>query len=179
MANFIFRTSLFFSRRALTQCTKHLAKTSVQEQTSCHPLSVNSLMQCRLLSSDATPPVQDSPSPPSQKPGQLADIKISDSCIKRLKEIDTGDGSRLRVVVEGGGCSGFQYKFELDSNFEEDDKFFEREGVGVVVDESSLELLQGSTVDFHTELIRSSFRVIDNPHAEAGCSCGASFSVKL
>jgi len=176
MANVILKTSLCLQRRTLSECRKLLQQTKIL-QLQYQSSHANTLTHSRLLCS--APPTKDSPSPPTQTPGQLADIKISDACIKRLKEIDTGDGSRLRVVVEGGGCSGFQYKFELDSNIEEDDKLFEREGVGVVVDESSLELLQGSTVDFHTELIRSSFRVIDNPHADAGCSCGASFSVKL
>jgi iron-sulfur cluster assembly accessory protein len=107
------------------------------------------------------------------------DLKLSDSCVKRLQEIRSRDGSHLRVFVEGGGCSGFQYKFDLDSKVEEDDRVFERDGAKIVIDKDSLELVKGSTVDYYQEMIRSSFRIIENPQAEQGCSCGASFAIKL
>ncbi|XP_056333710.1 iron-sulfur cluster assembly 2 homolog, mitochondrial [Danio aesculapii] len=107
-----------------------------------------------------------------------AEVHLSQSCVKRLGEI-MEKGQYLRIAVEGGGCSGFQYKFSVDSVKNEDDRVFEKNGVGIVVDQDSLEFVKGSTVDFSQELIRSSFQVLKNPQAEHGCSCGSSFSVKL
>ena len=95
-------------------------------------------------------------------------IRISDGCVKRLQELvdeDTRNGrpnhSCLRVAVEGGGCSGFQYNFSLISFDEKkkDDVVFERDGVIVVVDKLSLEFLKGATIDYSEELIRASFMV--------------------
>ncbi|XP_041828703.1 iron-sulfur cluster assembly 2 homolog, mitochondrial isoform X2 [Melanotaenia boesemani] len=105
-------------------------------------------------------------------------VHLTDSCVKRLSEI-MEKGEYLRIHVEGGGCSGFQYKFSVDCSINEDDRVFEQGGVGVVVDQDSLEFVKGSTVDFSQELIRSTFQVLKNPQADHGCSCGSSFSVKL
>jgi iron-sulfur cluster assembly accessory protein len=110
-----------------------------------------------------------------------SELKLSDSCVRRLQAILKNPSDKLRVFVEGGGCSGFQYKFTVESNKEPtkaEDLIVEREGVQVVVDKDSLELLKGSTIDYQEELIRSSFRILSNPNAEQGCSCGTSFSIK-
>ncbi|XP_048393689.2 iron-sulfur cluster assembly 2 homolog, mitochondrial [Stegostoma tigrinum] len=105
-------------------------------------------------------------------------VFLSDSCVKRLRQI-LEKGEALRVQVEGGGCSGFQYKFTVDKTVDPDDRVFEQDGVSLVVDSDSMEYLKGGTVDYSEELIRSSFQVINNPQAEHGCSCGSSFSIKL
>lgn len=110
-----------------------------------------------------------------------SELNLSDSCIRRLQAILKDQKEHLRVFVEGGGCSGFQYKFTIESKDKlnsEQDRIFEREGVQVTVDKDSLELLKGSTIDYQEELIRSSFRITNNPNAEQGCSCGTSFSIK-
>jgi len=105
---------------------------------------------------------------------------MTDGCVKRLKDLYSNEPSRLlRISVEGGGCSGFQYLFSLDTKLEEEDCIIEKNDVKIVVDRQSLEFLEGATVDFQSELIRSSFRILQNPKADSGCSCGASFSLKV
>ena len=88
---------------------------------------------------------------------------------------DGKDDLMLRVTVSGGGCSGFQYGFSLDDQRNDDDRLFERNGVGVVIDEVSLDLLKGSEIDFVEDLIGSYF-AIKNPNASSTCGCGSSFS---
>ncbi|MDA0820472.1 MAG: iron-sulfur cluster insertion protein ErpA [Proteobacteria bacterium] len=82
----------------------------------------------------------------------------------------------LRLSVEGGGCSGFQYKFDLADAAEEDDSISETAGVTLVVDPISLDLVSGSVVDFVESLGGAAFRV-ENPQAAAGCGCGSSFGI--
>lgn len=105
-------------------------------------------------------------------------LKLSDSAVKRLKEV-CRDGSFLRISVEGGGCSGFQYKFDFDETKTEYDLQFGSDEAKVVIDNTSLQYVDGATIDYHVELIRAGFRIISNPQAEGGCSCGASFSIKI
>ena len=108
-----------------------------------------------------------------------AALTVTDSAVRRIAAIvrnDGGAGMMLRLSVAGGGCSGFRYDFTLDPNRTEDDVVFERDGVTVVVDECSLGLLAGSTLDYVEDLIGSSFQ-IRNPNATASCGCGSSFAV--
>lgn len=108
-----------------------------------------------------------------------AEIIVTQKCVEQLKKIVTQPNEFLRVSVEGGGCSGFQYKFDLDTKMDNDDQVFEKDGSTVVVDSSSLDYIKGATLDYQEELIRSSFKIVHNPLAEQGCSCGASFAVRL
>ncbi|MEC7763561.1 MAG: iron-sulfur cluster assembly accessory protein [Pseudomonadota bacterium] len=102
--------------------------------------------------------------------------KVTDRAFARLGEIGAGkDGKALRVAVEGGGCSGFQYEIALAAP-EDGDLVLEGSGEKVVIDEVSLPFLTGATIDFTEELIGARF-VIDNPNASSSCGCGTSFSM--
>ncbi len=108
-----------------------------------------------------------------------AGIQISDRAAERVSYLlDQQDGTdvMLRVSVSGGGCSGFQYGFAFDGTRNEDDLVFSHAGVDVVIDEMSLELLEGAQIDFVEDMAGSAFR-IDNPNATASCGCGSSFAV--
>jgi len=96
----------------------------------------------------------------------------------RINEIvaDEPTNKLLRVSVEGGGCSGFQYKFDLVAEREPDDLVVERDGATVLIDPVSLMYMAGSEIDFVDDLIGASFRV-KNPNAVAGCGCGTSFTI--
>ncbi|ARE81818.1 putative chaperone involved in Fe-S cluster assembly and activation; hesB-like [Roseovarius sp. EC-HK134] len=102
--------------------------------------------------------------------------KVTPRAFARLAEIGAGDqGQALRVAVEGGGCSGFQYEIKLDEPAQ-DDLILEGDGQKVVVDSTSLPFLAGATIDFSEELIGARF-IIDNPNASSSCGCGTSFSM--
>jgi iron-sulfur cluster insertion protein len=105
-------------------------------------------------------------------------VQLTDSAARRIGEIRAAEGNpelMLRLAVLGGGCSGFQYKFELTDALNDDDKVFENGGTKLIVDEVSLGLLDGSVVDFKEDL-GGSFFAVENPNASANCGCGASFS---
>ena len=102
--------------------------------------------------------------------------KVTDRAFARLAEIGAGtEGKALRVAVEGGGCSGFQYDIRLDDAADED-LILEGAGERVVVDPVSLPFLSGAVIDFSEELIGARF-TIDNPNATSSCGCGTSFSM--
>jgi len=101
---------------------------------------------------------------------------VTPRAFARLAEIGAGEQNQaLRVAVEGGGCSGFQYDIKLDRPAE-DDMVLEGQGQKVVVDSVSLPFLAGATIDFSEELIGARF-VIENPNASSSCGCGTSFSM--
>ncbi len=103
--------------------------------------------------------------------------KVTDRAFARLAEINAAaaEAKPLRVAVEGGGCSGFQYDIKLDSPAK-GDLVLEKDGQKVLVDAVSLPFLAGATIDFSDELIGARF-VIDNPNATSSCGCGTSFSI--
>ncbi len=106
-------------------------------------------------------------------------FEVTANAAKRIAHLIEREGDAelmLRVAVSGGGCSGFQYGFSFDDTVNADDRTFERDGVKVVVDEVSLELLAGARIDFVEDLIGASFQ-ISNPQATSSCGCGASFSI--
>lgn len=106
------------------------------------------------------------------------DVSLSDSAAQRINEITADEpvNKLLRVSVEGGGCSGFQYKFDLVPGPEADDLVVENAGAKMVIDSVSLPFLAGSQVDFVDELIGATFQV-KNPNATASCGCGTSFTI--
>jgi iron-sulfur cluster assembly accessory protein len=106
------------------------------------------------------------------------DLTLSPSAAQRIQAIGVQEGRpvMLRVAVEGGGCSGFQYQFDLVDEAQPDDLRIERDGAAALVDEMSLVLLKGSVIDFVDELAGAEFRV-RNPNAKSSCGCGVSFSI--
>jgi len=105
-------------------------------------------------------------------------VTVTERAAKRIAEIVAAEEAAkvFRVSVEGGGCSGFQYKFDLVPAPEADDVVLERDGAKVVIDKVSLGYLAGSEIDYVDELIGAAFR-ITNPQATASCGCGTSFSM--
>jgi iron-sulfur cluster assembly accessory protein len=105
-------------------------------------------------------------------------ITVTERAARKIGEILRREppGTMLRVSVEGGGCSGFQYKFDTDHAQAADDLVIERDGATVLIDQVSVGYLAGSEIDFVDDLIGASFRV-NNPQATASCGCGTSFSI--
>ncbi|GER33728.1 iron-sulfur cluster insertion protein ErpA [Striga asiatica] len=142
-------------------------------------LSAQVRRNSRLLSSTSAVPKPQLASieSPSQSPDA---VHMTDSCVRRMKELQAGESSKklLRLSIEAGGCSGFQYNFSLDEKTNSEDRIFEQDGVKLVVDNISFDFVRGATVDYVEELIRSAFQVSTNPSAVGGCSCKSSFMVK-
>jgi iron-sulfur cluster assembly accessory protein len=108
----------------------------------------------------------------------VSDVILTENAAKRVAWIAERQSKPaiLRLAVDGGGCAGFTYKFEMADAQGADDTVVETDGVKLVVDAMSLELVRGSAVDFVEDLGGASFRVT-NPNAQSGCGCGSSFSV--
>ena len=106
------------------------------------------------------------------------DLTLSENAARRIKAIGESEGRplMLRIAVDGGGCSGFQYRFDLVDAVEDDDLKVERDDAVALVDVVSLALLKGSEIDFVDELAGAEFRV-RNPNAKSSCGCGVSFSI--
>lgn len=105
-------------------------------------------------------------------------VSITESAAKRISEIAAGDPATplLRVSVEGGGCSGFQYKFDLVATPQSDDLVLEKGGATVLIDPISLGYMDGAEIDFVDDLMGAAFK-IKNPVATASCGCGTSFTI--
>ena len=101
-------------------------------------------------------------------------IEFTDSAKKEIERAISEKGPKVyfRILVQGGGCSGFKYNFSFDDKIKKDDNIFEK----TLIDKNSLKIINGSIVDFKKELIGNSF-VINNPKASSSCGCGLSFSV--
>ncbi len=105
-------------------------------------------------------------------------VTVTDRAAQRIGQILSHEpsGTMLRVSVEGGGCSGFQYKFDTERSRADDDIVIEKSGATVLIDPMSLNYMAGSEIDFVDDLIGSSFKV-SNPKATASCGCGTSFAL--
>ena len=108
----------------------------------------------------------------------MANVTVTERAAQRIGEIWRQEpaGTMLRVSVAGGGCSGFQYKFDTERERADDDMVIERSGATVLIDPVSLNYMAGSEIDFVDDLIGSSFKV-NNPKATASCGCGTSFAL--
>jgi iron-sulfur cluster insertion protein len=106
-------------------------------------------------------------------------INVSDSCLAKVADLlaeENDPNLKLRVFVQGGGCSGFQYGFTFDEIVNEDDFVIEKESVKFLIDSMSYQYLVGATLDYKDDIMGSSFTV-KNPNAETTCGCGSSFSI--
>ena len=108
----------------------------------------------------------------------MASIHVTDRAARRISQIISGEAETkmLRVSVKAGGCTGFQYSFDLVADRDQGDTVIEKQGATVLIDEMSLPFMAGSEIDFVDDLIGASFK-ISNPNATASCGCGTSFTV--
>jgi iron-sulfur cluster insertion protein len=106
-------------------------------------------------------------------------LTITDNAVNKIKDILAEENNpmvKLRIFVQGGGCSGFSYGFTLDEDSNEDDFVIDKDGIEILVDAMSAQYIQGANVEYKEDLMSSQF-VIQNPNASSTCGCGSSFSV--
>jgi len=128
-------------------------------------------MMTQLATQETAQPVQDLAEPPTP-------LVFTDSAAAKVADLIAEEGNpelKLRVFVQGGGCSGFQYGFTFDDAVNEDDTLFEKNGVTLLVDSMSFQYLVGAEIDYKEDINGSQF-VIKNPNAQTTCGCGSSFS---
>lgn len=108
----------------------------------------------------------------------MTNVVLTESAARQINKVLEKEepGKVLRIAVIGGGCSGFQYTFNIDDERQDDDLVLERDGATVLIDSTSLDFLEGSEIDYVDELIGASFQ-IRNPNAQSACGCGTSFAV--
>ena len=107
------------------------------------------------------------------------DLKISPDAVSRVQQLLASKDNpdlKLRVYIQGGGCSGFQYGFQFDNDAQEDDIAIERDGIKILVDMLSLQYLGGAEIDYKDDIMGSRF-LVNNPNASTTCGCGSSFSI--
>ncbi|XP_047329440.1 iron-sulfur assembly protein IscA-like 2, mitochondrial [Impatiens glandulifera] len=147
-----------------------------------YPYFVARIRDNRRLLSSAHSVLTETPPASSETTTSPDSLHLTDNCVQRLKELQSGEVSGkdklLRLGIEAGGCSGFQYTFSLDDKINSDDRIVERDGAKLVIDNISFDFVKGASVDYVEELIRSAFQVTNNPSAVGGCSCKSSFMVK-
>jgi iron-sulfur cluster assembly accessory protein len=156
------------------------------------------VMVTKTKTSELTTEQEEADQSPSSKLSEAVDYKVlngdlivTPSCLAQVEKLiqqrkaKDGENSFLRVFVDAGGCSGFTYQFEFDQEFDPDEDITlvtssssDEDTPRVVVDETSLGFLKGSTLDYVQEMIKSSFVVADNPQSESACGCGSSFAMK-
>ncbi|MDE0944363.1 MAG: iron-sulfur cluster insertion protein ErpA [Alphaproteobacteria bacterium] len=107
-----------------------------------------------------------------------ADVTVTEGAAKRIAFLMQQEGAdaKLRIEVQGGGCSGFSYGFRFDTQINDDDLIIKRDNAVVLIDETSLQFLGGSSIDYVEDLMAAAFR-IDNPNASSACGCGTSFAI--
>ncbi|KAK5580930.1 hypothetical protein RB653_000957 [Dictyostelium firmibasis] len=108
-------------------------------------------------------------------------ISLTDNCVKELNNVERKLNSPdvyLRVMVDMGGCSGYQYIIKIDNKLQDEDVLFIRNGAKVIIDKISLEMMEGSVIDYEAALMRSSFVVASNPNTIKSCGCKISFDLK-